>query len=352
MTRASRSLLLAIAAGVAVFAGFSIYADVRELGARLGGFGWWAFAAALGLAGFNYAVRLSRWSLYLAVCDIRVPFRISALTFFSGFALAVTPGKLGELIKSYLLRESSGVPMTRTVPIVIAERVADLVALLVLAVIGVALYGVAQEMALAGAAVIGAGLVVLSWPRLARGSIRLVTWPRALRGMAPKLLEMYDGLALLVRPRPLAWSTGLAVVAWLAECLGFALILSAFPGVDVPVGLATLIYAVTTVAGALSFLPGGLLVTEATMTLLLVQSAHGMDQPTAVAATILTRLATLWFAVLIGLLALAVLRRVAPATARALAAVEGAVGESGADEAGERGPGAILSAHDRADERD
>jgi uncharacterized protein (TIRG00374 family) len=74
-------------------------------------------------------------------------------------------------------------------------------------------------------------------------------------------------------------------------------------------GLAILIYAVTTVAGALSFLPGGLLVTEAGMTLLLVQSARGVDEPTAVAATLLIRLATLWFAVLIGLIALTALRR-------------------------------------------
>jgi uncharacterized membrane protein YbhN (UPF0104 family) len=54
------------------------------------------------------------------------------------------------------------------------------------------------------------------------------------------------------------------------------------------------------------------------MTLFLVQASRGVDQPTAVAATILTRLATLWFAVAIGLLALAVLRRVAPAAAGAL----------------------------------
>jgi uncharacterized protein (TIRG00374 family) len=102
--------------------------------------------------------------------------------------------------------------------------------------------------------------------------------------------------------------------------VGFSLIIAAFPGTDVPLGLATLIYAVTTIAGALSFLPGGLLVTEASMTLFLVQSSGGVDQPTAVAATILTRLATLWFAVLIGLAALAILYRVAPDAARALRA--------------------------------
>jgi len=116
-------------------------------------------------------------------------------------------------------------------------------------------------------------------------------------------------LSGLVAPGPLVWGTGLGVLAWLCECLGFAIIVRGFPGAHVALGLATLIYAVTTVAGALSFLPGGLGVTEASMTLLLVSSGSGIDQPTAVAATILTRLCTLWFAVLLGLVALAFLRR-------------------------------------------
>jgi uncharacterized protein (TIRG00374 family) len=97
--------------------------------------------------------------------------------------------------------------------------------------------------------------------------------------------------------------------------MGFALIVNGFPGAHVEAGLATLIYATTTVAGALSFLPGGLLVTEASMTLFLVASAHGLDRPAAVAATILTRLCTLWFAVVLGLVALVVLRRAKPQTA-------------------------------------
>lgn len=300
-----------------MFAGFSIYADVAELSDRLAGFGWWAFAAACALALCNYGVRFVRWSLYLASRDIAVPTHISALTFLSGFALSITPGKLGELIKSYLLRACADVPMTRSAPIVVAERVTDLLALLVLGLLGVAFYGVARSMVIAGAAVIAVGLLILAWPPAAHWILDKLGRVQALSNLAVKLRLFYDGLAVLVRPRPLIWATGLAIVAWLAECIGFALIISAFPGTDVPVGLATLIYAATTVAGALSFLPGGLLVTEAAMTLLLVQASRGVDEPTAVGATILTRLATLWLAVLLGLLALATLRRVAPAALRA-----------------------------------
>jgi len=113
----------------------------------------------------------------------------------------------------------------------------------------------------------------------------------------------------LCRPAPLTWATALAVPAWLCECFGFAVILHAFPETSVPVGLALLIYAATTIAGALSFLPGGLGVTEGAMTLLLVKGGGHIDATTAVAATLLTRFATLWFGVALGMVFMLVARR-------------------------------------------
>jgi len=317
VTRTTRGLLVVIAGGAAVFAGVSIYGDVHELGNRLAGFAWWTFAAALGLALTNYALRYARWTLYLRNRSLAVPARTSALVFVSGFALSVTPGKIGELIKSYLLRAILAIPIARSAPIVVAERVTDLIALLLLALVGVGLYGIAGTTVAAGGALVLAGLVVLAWPSLSHRLIDAATGPRRLARYRPRLRELYAGLAELVRPWPLTWGTAIGVVAWLSECAGFALIVSGFSGTHVPFALAILIYASTTVAGALSFLPGGLVVTDAGMTWLL-QSARGADQATAAAATILTRLATLWFAVVIGLVALAVLRRHAPAASRTL----------------------------------
>jgi glycosyltransferase 2 family protein len=317
VTRTTRRLLVVLAGGAAVFAAVSIYGDVSELRSRLAGYAWWTFAAALGLALTNYALRYARWALYLRHRGIEVPQRTSALVFLSGFALSITPGKVGELIKSYLLRAILAIPIARSAPIVVAERVTDLVALLLLGLLGVALYGIAGSTVAAGGALVLAGLVVLAWPGLSHRLIDAVTGPRRLARYRPRLREVYDGLAALVRPWPLSWATALGVLAWLAECVGFALIVSGFADTHVPLALAILIYASTTVAGALSFLPGGLVVTDAGMTWLL-HSARGADQATAAAATILTRLATLWFAVVLGLIALALLRRHAPAASRTL----------------------------------
>ena len=305
----ARRILTLVVAVAAVIAALTLVGDVREVRDRLGGFAWPTFGAALGLALANYALRFVRWQGYLRTRALEVPVGTSALVFVAGFSMAVTPGKLGELIKSYLLRRLVGTPIAASAAIVIAERVSDLLALMCLAVIGVAIYGVAVKVVIACGAVVALGLAFILWRALGLWVIDLVTSPRRLARLRPKLLEVYDGLAALARPRVLAWSTVLSVAAWACEGLGFALIVSGFPGASVGVGLALLIYAATTIAGALSFLPGGLGVTEGAMTLLLVANATGVDRGTATAATILTRLATLWFAVLLGVVALVIARR-------------------------------------------
>jgi uncharacterized membrane protein YbhN (UPF0104 family) len=314
MSRRVRGIVLLVVAVAVLLAVVSLASDVGQLRKKLGEFAWWALAAAAGLAIGNYVIRWIRWQLYLRDRQLTVPPVSSALVFIGGFAFAVTPGKVGELVKSYLLRSMHGIPAVASAPVVVAERVSDLVALLLLAVIGVAIYGVAVNVVIVCSAVVAFGLLVLAWPRLAHGIIELVT-PGKLGRFRDPARRLYDGVAALNRPSVLLWATPLGALAWMCECMGFYLVLRGFPGTDVPLGLATLIYAATTIAGALSFLPGGLGVTEGAMTLLLVESARGLDDDTAVAAAILTRLATLWLAVGLGVIAMALCRRRGGSTA-------------------------------------
>jgi len=316
MARRTGQILSIVLALVAVIAAVTVVGDVRAVRDRLGGFGWWALAAALGLASLNYVLRFVRWQLYLRDRQVTVPAGDSALVFVAGFSMAITPGKVGELLKSYLLRELADVPVATSAAVVMGERVNDLLALLAVATVGVAVHGVAGGVVAAAAIVIGLGFTFLLWKDLARGTIDLVTRPARLQRLRPKLHDLYAALLALSRPSVLAWSTALAMGAWAAEGLAFALIVRAFPGAHIALGLALVIYAATTIAGALSFLPGGLGVTEGAMTLLLVENAVGVDKGTATAATLVTRFATLWFAVAIGAVALVWVRRRIAARAR------------------------------------
>jgi glycosyltransferase 2 family protein len=297
-------VLLGVAAGVAVYVGFSILADVREVGEALRGFAPGAALAALALAATNYLVRFVRWHYYLRVLGLKVPAGESLLVFLGGFALTVTPGKLGEAVKALLLRQSRGIPAARTAPIVLAERLTDLGGLLLLAAVGAFSFDVDRTFLVAATVAIVLALAVISVEPVARAALRLVVRLPGLGRFSSKLGEFYESTATLLRPAPLGLALLLSVVSWYFECLAFWLVVRGFAGAHVDHQAATFIYAAMTIAGALSFLPGGLGVTEGGMLLLLTRLGNGIEHGVAAAATFVTRLCTLWFAVVVGLLAL------------------------------------------------
>jgi conserved hypothetical protein len=302
-------VILGVAAGVAIYVGFSIWADARSVGRALADFQWLIALAALALASLNYLVRFGRWHYYLKVLGLNVPAGHSLLVFLGGFSLTVTPGKLGEVVKAFLLRESHGIPAARTAPIVVAERFTDLVGLLLLACVGIFTFKTDARFLVIGASLIGFGLVVVSVEPIARFFLRLSARVPLVCRVTPKLEEAYQTTALLLRPRPLILGVLLSVVSWFFECAAFWAVVHGFAGAAVDIQAATFIYASMTVAGALSFLPGGLGVTEAGMLAMLGQLATGCNRGVAAAATFVTRLCTLWFAVLVGIVALLVFAR-------------------------------------------
>ena len=169
---AIRRVLFAMLLGVVVYGGYAVYAGLGKMGDELARFHWWAFGAACSLAFGNYLVRWLKWEFYLTRLDIRGVRGVdSLLTFLSGFVLTVTPGKVGEVFKSLVLFEIYGVPVARTAPIVVAERVTDVIGVVVLIVLGSLGFSGGLVWAALGATAVFVLLVVVSHRRL---SIRLI----------------------------------------------------------------------------------------------------------------------------------------------------------------------------------
>ncbi|HWE29066.1 MAG TPA: lysylphosphatidylglycerol synthase transmembrane domain-containing protein [Polyangia bacterium] len=308
----NRSLALAAALGALFYVGFAAYSGFHKVVDALEHYAWATAAGALTLAAINYLLRFLKWELYLRRLGVRIPIRDSFGIFLSGFSLTVTPGKVGEVLKSYLLREAHGVPMARTAPIVVAERLTDLVALALLALIGVGSIlhgGGGERVAWVALGLVGVAVACVASERLAHAVIDLVGGMPVVGKLAPKLREFYGATRELLAPAPLVLATLLSIAAWTCECLAFWLVLRGFDGAAASLELCTFIYATMTIAGALSFLPGGLGVQEIGMVKLLVAQAHGVSEPMAAAATFVTRLCTLWFAVIIGVVALVITQR-------------------------------------------
>ena len=302
----SRKLLLLMLLAVAVFAGLVSYGDFRDVGNHLVNFPASHLLASLALASLNYLLRFLRWAYYLRALNLYVPLPLSVLVFLSGLALSVTPGKVGEVLKSYLLRDRAGVPVSASAPAVLMERLTDVVAVVSLGLTGLALLPPLVSGALAATLLLCAGVFLLAASRNADGLARLPV----LRRWERELQVSKEGFRRLALPRPLAVAVALGALAWFSEGLALWVALQGL-GAEVNLFRALPIYAAATLVGALSALPGGLVGTEGAMVALLQQA--GLDRGAASAGTLLVRLATLWLAVGIGLAALGWLQRFGPA---------------------------------------
>ncbi len=302
--------------GVVVYAAFAFLSDVGRLRQYLSHFTWWTFAAALALAFGNYVLRFFKWEYYLRRLDVGanrpgepyapLPTLESFVIFLSGFVMSVTPGKAGEVFKSALLASARGVRIARSAPIIVAERLTDLLALIVLVAVGSGLYPQYTWIAVIASGMV-AGVLLLVFSRgLARWVISLVERLPIGARIAPKLRVAYESLRIVSSPVALLLATLLSAAAWGLECTALWLILRGL-GTPVSVPIAFFTYGTATIAGAIAMLPGGLGGTEVTMQQMLRALGH-VGTAAAAAATLLVRLATLWFAVIVGFVALAIFR--------------------------------------------
>ena len=231
--------------------------------------------------------------------------------------MGVTPGKMGEVLKSWLIKRVTGVRIHQSAPIVVAERVTDLLGYLIL----VAIAGLAT--APEWQWIFWAVLLLCALVIALCGSRRVSVWTHAIVArtpyfwrLAPKVQGSFESSRVLLSPREILAPTALSVVSWGCECVGFWLIANGISDTDVPLPFAVFAYAFSAIAGAVLILfPGGIGPTEGFLGTLLRRHLMadgeillGVARAQAGAAVILTRFCTLWFGVAVGMAGLALFR--------------------------------------------
>lgn len=315
--RLGRSLLFGAIFGLVVLAGLAAWADFGDVSAALARFPLHIAGAACALSFANYGLRFVRWQSYLRRLDIRIPAGTSYLISLAGLAFTVSPGKLGEAYKSWLVKRVVGTPVSVTAPIVLAERFTDLLAFLVL----IALGGLATSPDHAWifwAVLMGCGVLLAfaTSAKLQQRALRFAERAPVTSRIAPRLAASLASVRVLLAPRRLVIPTVLATVGWGLECVGFYLVADAFAPGAITLSFAVYAFALSAVAGAVLILfPGGLGPTEASMSALLTPRyvAAGLAtesaRASAASATLIIRLCTLWFAVAIGAIAALIFQR-------------------------------------------
>ncbi len=299
------SLVLAFVVTTAI----ALYADLPQMLRALAHFRWGFLPLILLLTLFNYFCRFFKWQYFLKRLNLHVPWLQSLLIFISGLSMAITPGKVGELLKAYMLKSTTGAPISRTSPIIVAERLSDGIAMLLLAATGLALYRFGWELLVLFLVVGLTGIMIIQNRRLSLAILSFGERIPFIARIAHHLRDFYESSYTLLQWRPLLLAVFIGFISWSGECAALYFVFTGLgiaPTPDLFIK-STFILSVSSLIGSASGLPGGLGTADGSMlglTRLLVTTSASLGG----AATLLIRLCTLWFGLGLGVIALLIFR--------------------------------------------
>ncbi len=278
---------------------------------------YWIIPTMMMLSFLNYVIRYFKWNYYLKRIDVHFSHADSFSIFLAGFTLTVSPGKIGEAIKGYFCRDVDGTPVAKTIPVVVSERVTDLLAMVFLAAFTfLFIFTEGNQLlfvvALGGAVVVGA--FVLTNKTFYNKILKRMTSFGPLKQFQDSCDVIEDTMVRTLSPKPMMVGVLISIPGWFMECIELWLLLSVLSGAGLPslsaaslfiLIQATFVHASASAIGAVAFFaPGGLGAYEIYAPAVL--TSLGFIVAVATASTILIRFVTLWFSVVVGFVALGI----------------------------------------------
>lgn len=288
---------LIILFAVIVYLVMGIYTSFGNLLSALEKFNWIFLPIMIILVTLAYLVRFVKWNFFLRNVGVYLPVKENLFVFISGLSMTITPAKAGEIWKGWLIRGINGESLSKTVPVVIVDRVTDFVGLVILSFSGILFYKSGIYVLLILVLLFAVFIFMIKSKTI---STRLIS---LLEGRAGKynidVKDMHQTFQRSVTSKYLVGLSLLAVLAWFLECLSVFFVIKGF-GTSMNIIISTFLYSFSTLLGAVSFIPGGLGVTEASLSGFLV--LFGLTSSIAVGAALVIRLGTLWYGAILGFL--------------------------------------------------
>ncbi|MGN6483116.1 MAG: lysylphosphatidylglycerol synthase transmembrane domain-containing protein [Thermomicrobiales bacterium] len=296
----------AFAVLILVFTFRSLKIDPAEVWSKLrqANLGYLAVAffmyyGALFLRGLRWKNMLARVGIDKAHgFDMPGPFGMLHIIILSWFANCVLPARLGDAYRSYLLKQKNGASFGRSLGTILAERLIDLVCLvLVLTVSGAIVFGTkvphrAEQAFLLGVGVVAIGVVGAIFLWLARDQVERWLPDR----ISSHYQRLHDGIFNILR-RPLPY-TVVGLVLWITDGLRLMFVAKSL-GLSLTLPEATMVALLSALVTIVPITPAGLGVVEGFMIWLLPQV--GISGDSAAAVALLDRFVTYFSVIIIGI---------------------------------------------------
>lgn len=300
----ARRLIPGFSLGILVMFGLAWLGNLREVSQALLHFRFRYLMIALAFSLISEIFRFSKWRAYLYQIGVRgLPWIHSLRLYIASLLLTLASEKTSSVLKGVWLNRLCGVPVERGIFIDTADRLTNgltLVIFVSLSLLFLPFNG------LISAILVTLAIVILIISQIRPAALWLISWTEKIPSMqesATHVRELFQGPISLFSPFTMLWTYLLGSLSWFCKGIGFYYI---FLGLGMAPGyyqmvMAIFIFALASVLGTLSGLPGGFGIVEA-MTAGLITIILKQTPAFAVSATLLMRLTTIWFVISLGMI--------------------------------------------------
>ena len=296
------NIILMIVVAVAVYAIFLFISDYQKISDVVIDFRIEYLIPILSLVTASWIPLILMWHLLLKKNGITIPFRKNILIWLSGSALSLTPGQIGWIIKSQLIKTLYDIPRTKTAPVVLVEKFYALTGGIIAGIIGIIISGMDFNLVLFSITTLSVIFFLIYYRPIFQYGLKRITKFKFFSKYSDNIADSYEILRNSTGPGIASICIVLSISYWILVSLAVYLTLLAF-GIEGTSFLKTIsIYTSSVVIGVISFIPGGLGITEGSLVGLF--TLEGIDVSLALILSIIIRLVTLWYSVSIGFIGL------------------------------------------------
>lgn len=298
-----RNIFFVFLLGLLFYCALVLFFDIKKIAKVSQSFNWWLVVVLLLLSSANYLFRFFRWQYYLGVIKIHLPFATSFRIFLSGLSMTVTPGKMGEVLKAYLVKKETGNGLAHMMPLLITERLTDGIGMIILALGGIYLFRQSTLFFAFAVAMVSSFFLFVACKKRVLKLIKAFEKKYGHIKILDFFVIFFENSGKLLSRRQLFIGVLTSVVAWGFEGVSLFLLVGSFTHRFDPESLffSFLIFSFSSIAGFLVLIPGGIGVAEGSIASLLTLFYH-MDLPYALFITLIFRFSTLWYGVAVGLM--------------------------------------------------
>ena len=295
-------LILVLVAVVGIYAIFLLISDFSIISEKISNFKINYLPLILLSVSASWIPIIVKWHFLLKNCEIDIPLRKSIAVFFAGVAFEITPGQIGSLIKSQILKTSSNIPRTKTVPIIVVEKVYDLIGAILASIIGIIILGMDFYLIIIAILALAVIFFFMFYRPASEIFFKRITKTKFFSKYVDNMSEFHTIVQKSTNVKAATVCILLGVTYWFIISTAAYYILMAFD-VNVLDYLTVLaIYTTSILLGAISFVPAGIGVAEGSIAGLF--TLNGIDVSTALILSVMIRVLTLWFSVSVGFIAL------------------------------------------------